>query len=119
MLTVKPMVNDARVPANVPLPSMVIDLVIVRVPKLPGSITLISPFIAVFANAPAKVRQGAVRLHGSASLPTPETHVRVAWAWVAVAVIRVRARAKTENESARSAKFGFVMFIVLLSLTER
>jgi hypothetical protein len=30
--------------------------------------------------APAKVLQGAVRLHGSASLPTPDTHVRVAWA---------------------------------------
>jgi hypothetical protein len=38
------------------------------------------PFVAVFAMAPAKVLQGAVRLHGSASLPTLDTHVRVAWA---------------------------------------
>src|SRR5687767_8515259 len=30
--------------------------------------------------APAKVRHGAVRLQGSASLPTPETKVRVACA---------------------------------------
>jgi hypothetical protein len=35
----------------------------------------------VFEIAPAKVLQGAVRLHGSASLPTPETKVRVACAW--------------------------------------
>jgi len=30
--------------------------------------------------APANVLQGAVRLHGLASSPTPETHVRVACA---------------------------------------
>jgi hypothetical protein len=41
---------------------------------------LISPPIAVFAKAPAKVVQGAVRLHGLASSPTPDTQVRVAWA---------------------------------------
>src|SRR5215471_2707949 len=35
---------------------------------------------AVFEIAPAKVLHGAVRLHGLASSPTPETHVRVAWA---------------------------------------
>src|SRR5262249_43677844 len=34
----------------------------------------------VLTMAPAKVRQGAVRLQGSASLPTPDTKVRVAWA---------------------------------------
>jgi hypothetical protein len=31
--------------------------------------------------APAKVLQGAVRLQGLTSSPTPETQVRVAWAW--------------------------------------
>jgi hypothetical protein len=41
---------------------------------------LISPSAAVFEIAPAKVLQGAVRLHGLASSPTPETHVRDAWA---------------------------------------
>jgi hypothetical protein len=35
--------------------------------------------------APAKVLQGAVRLHGLTSSPTPETHVRVAWAEAGVA----------------------------------
>ena len=30
--------------------------------------------------APAKVLQGAVRLQGLTSSPTPDTHVRVAWA---------------------------------------
>src|SRR5947209_19957909 len=59
---------------------MVIALVIVTAPKPPVSITLISPAAAVFEIAPAKVLQGAVRLHGLASSPVPETHVRVAWA---------------------------------------
>ena len=62
---------------------MVIDLVIVTPPKPPGSRTLISPPVAVFEMAPAKVLQGAVRLHGLASSPTPETQVRVACAWAA------------------------------------
>jgi hypothetical protein len=56
-------------------------LVIVRAPNPPGSIQLISPLTAVFEMAPAKVLQGEVRLHGLASSPTPETHVRVACAW--------------------------------------
>jgi hypothetical protein len=41
---------------------------------------LISPPAAVFEIAPANVLHGAVRLHGLASSPTPDTHVRVAWA---------------------------------------
>jgi hypothetical protein len=45
---------------------------------------LISPPEAVFEIAPAKVLQGAVRLHGLASSPTPETQVRVAWPKAAV-----------------------------------
>jgi hypothetical protein len=32
----------------------------------------------VFEMAPAQVLQGAVRLHGFTSSPTPDTHVRVA-----------------------------------------
>ena len=59
---------------------MLIDLVMVTPPKPPGSRTLISPPVAVLEIAPAKVLQGAVRLHGLASSPTPETQVRVAWA---------------------------------------
>ena len=59
---------------------MVIALMIVTAPKPPGSRQLISPPAAVFEMAPAKVLQGAVRLHGLTSSPTPETHVRVAWA---------------------------------------
>src|SRR3989440_6183498 len=57
---------------------MLMDLVIVTAPKPPGSRTLISPFAAVFEIAPANVLHGAVRLHGLASSPTPETQVRVA-----------------------------------------
>jgi hypothetical protein len=58
----------------------VIALVMVMVPKPPGSRQLISPAVAVFEIAPAKVLQGAVRLQGLTSSPTPETQVRVAWA---------------------------------------
>src|SRR5882672_2746097 len=60
---------------------MVIDLVIVRAPKPPGSRASISPKLAVLEIAPANVLHGAVRLHGLASSPTPDTQVRVACAW--------------------------------------
>src|SRR3954462_7727560 len=56
------------------------DLVMVTAPNPPGSSTLISPPAAVFEIAPANVLHGAVRLHGFASSPTPETQVRVACA---------------------------------------
>src|SRR3954468_7967348 len=59
---------------------MTSDLLIVTAPKPPGSRQLISPPAAVFEIAPAKVLQGAVRLQGLTSSPTPETQVRVAWA---------------------------------------
>src|ERR1700680_949605 len=64
-----------------PPPSIVIALVIVTAPKPPGSRASISPPGAVFEIAPAKVLHGAVRLHGLASSPTPDTQVRVACAW--------------------------------------
>src|SRR5262245_2375695 len=64
---------------------MVIDLVIVTVPKPPGSRQLISPLMKVLEIAPANVLHGAVRLHGLASSPTPETQVRVAWAYAELA----------------------------------
>ena len=67
-----------RAPAVGPRPRMVIDFVIVTPPNPPGSITLISPPAAVFEIDPAKVLHGAVRLHGFASSPTPDTQVRVA-----------------------------------------
>src|SRR6266542_466949 len=60
---------------------MVTDLVMVTAPKPPGSRQLISPLMNVFEIAPAKVLHGAVRLHGLASSPTPDTQVRVACAW--------------------------------------
>src|SRR5205807_4349168 len=62
------------------VPSIVIALVMVTDPKPPGSRTSISPPSAVLEMAPANVLQGAVRLHGFASSPTPETQVRVACA---------------------------------------
>jgi len=73
-----PFVPAERIEPIVPVPSRVIDFVIVTVPKPPGSRTEISPLAAVLEIAPAKVLQGAVRLHGLTSSPTPETQVRVA-----------------------------------------
>src|SRR3954469_14433267 len=67
---------------------MLIDLVIVTEPNPPGSRQLISPLAAVFEMAPAYVLQGAVRLQGLASSPTPETQVRVACAWAGTACSR-------------------------------
>ena len=80
-LTFTPLVPATRMEATwPPPPSSVIDLVIVTAPKPPGSSASISPPAAVFEMAPAKVLHGAVRLHGLASSPTPETQVRVACA---------------------------------------
>lgn len=72
-----PLVPEARIPAS-PAPSLVMlmDFVIVTAPKPPGSSTLISPPAVVLEIAPANVLQGAVRLQGFASSPTPDTHVR-------------------------------------------
>ena len=78
-----PLTPAATIPPNVPVQSIVIDLVIVRVPKPPGSIQLISPLVSVTEIAAAKVLHGAVRLHPFTVLlssPTPDTQVRVAWA---------------------------------------
>src|SRR6185369_3046651 len=81
-LTMTPLVPEARMEPN-PwpfVPSMVRFLVMVTAPKPPGSRVLISPLSAVFEIAPAYVLQGAVRLQGFTSSPTPDTQVRVAWA---------------------------------------
>src|SRR5688572_295599 len=77
-LIIKPVVPLDKTEPITPLPSMVIDLVIVSVPKPPGSRRLISPPAAVLLIAPARVLHGAVRLQGFTSSPTPETQVRVA-----------------------------------------
>src|SRR6202162_5381346 len=83
-----------------PPPSSVIDLVIVTVPKPPGSRASISPPAAVFEMAPGQVLHGAVRLHGLASLPTPETQVRVACAWAgAIARPTTRSAPNTVEQS--------------------
>src|SRR5690242_18725526 len=80
LLTTMPFVPDTSTPPSKACELMVIDLVMVTAPKPPGSSTLISPPAAVLEIAPANVLQGAVRLHGLASSPTPETQVRVACA---------------------------------------
>src|SRR6266540_6847695 len=84
-----PLVRAASTPAKVAVQSMVIDLVMVTAPNPPGSRQLMMPPVAVFEIAPAKVLHGAVRLHGLASSPTPETQVRVAWACAGAAASRM------------------------------
>src|SRR5438270_11204891 len=78
-LTMIPLVPLTSTPAVTPSPLSVIDLVIVTEPKPPESSASISPPAAVLEIAPGHVLQGAVRLQGLASSPTPETQVRVAW----------------------------------------
>src|SRR6185369_17134209 len=86
--TITKLTPDARIaPKPAPVqPSRTIDLVEVTAPKPPGSSASISPPEAVLEIAPAQVLQGAVRLQGLTSSPTPETQVRVACAWVDDAV---------------------------------
>src|SRR5213082_1565396 len=79
-LTVIAGVPETSTPAVTPSQAIVIAFVIVTPPKPPGSRQLISPPAAVFEIAPANVLHGAVRLHGLASSPTPDTQVRVACA---------------------------------------
>jgi hypothetical protein len=79
--TTIPFVPDTSTDATwPPPPSSVIALVMVTAPNPPGSSASISPPADVFEMAPANVLQGAVRLQGLASSPTPETQVRLAWA---------------------------------------
>src|SRR5437588_5433711 len=101
---------------NVPAPStppiqpshlIVIDLVTVTLPNPPESRQLISPPSAVFEIAPAKVLHGAVRLHGLASSPTPDTHVLVA-----CACANVLHASKTTN-TANILNSDFILVIVL------
>src|SRR5262249_14872407 len=99
--TFTPFVPAARMEPNVPLQSMVSDLVIVKAPKPPGSRQSISPPAAVFEIAPAKVLHGAVRLHGLASSPTPDTQVRVACAFAEPTPnmdVTIRAKAASSSE---------------------
>src|ERR1700739_2718650 len=97
-----PFVPDTSTPASMWSERMVSDLVIVRAPKPPGSSTLISAAAAVFEIAPAKVLYGAVRLHGLASSPTPDTHVRVACACAIPAAAIIAAIEDKPNHKARA-----------------
>src|SRR3954468_14156699 len=90
-LTITPLAPEFRMPPALVPQSIVIDLVIVTAPNPPGSRQSISPPAAVLEMAPAKVLQGAVRLHGFASSPTPDTQVRVACACADVAGRKTRA----------------------------
>ncbi|WP_292189299.1 hypothetical protein [Mesorhizobium sp.] len=103
-LMITPFVDEFDTPASTSSQAMVIALVIVTAPKPPGSMQLISPPAAVFEIAPAKVLQGAVRLHGLTSSPTPETHVRGACA-EAGAIRKTDARSNTASERKNRTTF--------------
>src|ERR1051326_1749339 len=90
-----PGLPEERIEANVPVPAIVIDLVMVTTPKPPGSSASISPAAAVLEMGPAKVLQGAVRLQGLASSPTPDTQVRVACALAAEAKVSAKSATAT------------------------
>src|SRR6266511_3066557 len=89
-LTMMPWTPDDRTLPSVPVQSIWISFVIVTAPNPPGSRQLMMPGLAVFEIAPAKVLQGAVRLQGLTSSPTPDTHVRVACAWAMDAKANVK-----------------------------
>src|SRR5262249_43560233 len=110
-LTTMPLVPETSTPAVPASQEMMIDLVIVTAPNPPGSRQLISPLVAVFEIAPAKVLQGAVRLQGLASSPTPETQVRVAWAWAAGAI-----KQRTSAAAIRLAIMLDIFIIVIIPL---
>src|ERR1700731_139704 len=91
-----PLVPLTRTEATCPPPpSMVRPLVMVTAPNPPGSSASISPPAAVLEIAPANVLQGAVRLQGLASSPTPETQVLDACALIMV--VPAKTRTKTYN----------------------
>src|SRR4029453_7561783 len=104
-------VPDTSTPAMPEVPSRMIDFVIVTAPKPPGSSVSISPLAAVLEIAPAKVLHGAVRLHGLASSPTPDTHVRVAYACA-----RGAKNTQTAN-TAKALRANLVSFISFLLTT--
>src|SRR5262249_53839106 len=112
-LTMIPLVPDTRTPASKPIELIVIDFVMVTAPKPPGSSTLISPLGAVLEIAPANVLQGAVRLHGLASSPTPDTHVRVAGALAGAAASSM---ARTPPQSVAMDSSVFLMSILPIEL---
>src|SRR3954451_18055478 len=72
-LTTTPGPPAASAPPEMPAQSMVIDFMMVTAPSPPGSRQLMIPRAEVFEIAPAKVLQGAGRLHGNVSSPTPDT----------------------------------------------
>ena len=118
-LMTMPLVPAASMPAIcTPPPSIVIDLVMVTAPKPPGSMTLISPPAAVLEIAPANVLQGAVRLHGLASLPTPETQVRVAWALAGCTAIVRHAMPTGDQRNLYGLKHGLPLVSALDSRHE-
>ena len=111
-----PLVPALRSEPNTSWQSMVIDFVMVSVPKPPGSSTLISPAAAVLEIAPAKVLHGAVRLHGLASSPTPETQVRLAWALAGLAASK---SADIAPATAKVTTNNLLMVLLLCSKTLR
>src|SRR5215471_13412143 len=104
-----PFVPDTSTPASVWSERIVSGLVIVRAPNPPGSSTLISPAAAVFEIAPAKVLHGAVRLHGLASSPTPDTHVRVACACASEAKDTQTANT---TKALKASLLSFILFLL-------
>src|SRR5260370_6611749 len=104
MFILIPVTPAPMIEANAALPSRVIDLVIVTAPKAPESSASISPPLAVFGIAPAKVLHGAERVHGVAPTPAPQTHVRDGCALLDEASVKViTTKSKAEKDNRRRA----------------
>src|SRR5882762_11670267 len=113
-LIITPVVEALRIELKISWQSMVIDLVMVTTPKPPGSRQLISPLTAVFEMAPANVLHGAVRLHGLASSPTPDTHVRDAWALATE--VNANIKSAPPNMVKRNRKFFMIVDLLKVRL---
>src|SRR5947208_2071638 len=96
-----PLDEVTKIPANVPVQSMVIDFAIVNPPppKSPASRQLIRPPALVFARAPLNVRHGAPIVHALASLPARETQDRSFSACAGPALSKRHAIPTSDRES--------------------
>src|SRR5215813_5034891 len=114
-----PLVPDTRTPASKPTEVMLIDFVMVTAPKPPGSRTLISPPGAVLEMAPANVLQGAVRLQGLASSPTPDTQVRGACACANEATVKVKTTTAKAFKVLRNLRIDILLIAkVMVTVTQ-
>src|SRR5262249_1173429 len=105
-LMVMPTCPECRIKPYAAGHSMVIDFEMTSVPNEPESRQSTSPPTMAFCNAPLNVRQGAVRLQGLTSSPTPETQVR--WTCAAGGVGKPHSAHQAARRLASTAILSFM-----------